>query len=230
MSNHTLTHLQRKYDVGQTNFFYLLGALLFFLFAIPLAHDLGLMHVPVVRAVAFSVLLLVGVWSLKAGGRFFTVGMVMAISGVILNVLVINLNSAVFQYSSLVLLIGFLLVTIIFTLRQVLFGTKLDANRLVGAICVFLLLGVIWALAYSLLELVAPSSFTGFTPERGAGWDSHWLYFSFVTLTTLGFGDITPVSATARSLVYLQAVAGQFYVAILVAGLVSAYISDKQGS
>ena len=51
-----------------------------------------------------------------------------------------------------------------------------------------------------------------------------------MTLTTLGYGDITPVSATARSLAYLQAIAGQFYIAVLVAGLVSAYISDKQSS
>ena len=60
--------------------------------------------------------------------------------------------------------------------------------------------------------------------------DSSWLYFSFVTLTTLGYGDITPVSATARSLSFMQAVAGQFYVAVLVAGLVSAYISDRRDS
>lgn len=216
--------------MGQTNFFYLLGALLFLLFAIPLAHDLEIMTAPIVRAVVFSVLLLVGVWSLKGGGRFFAVGMTLAVTGVILNVLAANLSSPIFQYASFALLIGFLLVSISFALRQVVFGTELDANRLVGAICVFLLLGVIWALAYSLLELAVPASFKGFAPEDVHGWDSSWLYFSFVTLTTLGFGDITPVSATARSLVYLQAVAGQFYVAVLVAGLVSAYISDRQGS
>ncbi len=217
------------YNVGKTNFFYLLSALLFLLFAIPLAHDLEIPAAPV-RAVVFSVLLLVGVWSLKGGGRFFAIGMILAIVGVILNVLAMQLNSTIFHFNSLLLLIGFLLVTISFTLRQVVFGTELNANRLVGAICVFLLLGVIWALAYSFLELVVPSSFAGVAPIRGPGWDNGWLYFSFVTLTTLGYGDITPVSATARSLAYLQAVVGQFYVAVLVAGLVSAYISDKQGS
>ncbi|MGB5624754.1 MAG: hypothetical protein WBM61_03405, partial [Woeseiaceae bacterium] len=64
--------------MGRTNFFYLLSALLFLLFAIPLAHDLELSTAPVVRAVVFSVLLLVGVWSLKGGGRFFTIGMILA--------------------------------------------------------------------------------------------------------------------------------------------------------
>ena len=61
----------------------------------------------------------------------------------------------------------------------------------------------------------------------GAQWDSEWLYFSFVTMTTLGYGDIAPVSAIARVLAYMQAVFGQFYIAILVAGLVGAYISRR---
>ncbi len=90
------------------------------------------------------------------------------------------------------------------------------------------LLGTLWAVAYSLVDAVSPGSFTGFSPHGGQVWDSEWLYFSFVTMTTLGYGDMSPVSATARALAYLQAVFGQFYVAILVAGLVSAYISKRQ--
>ena len=62
----------------------------------------------------------------------------------------------------------------------------------------------------------------------GQGWDSTWLYFSFVTMSTLGYGDITPVSAIARMLTYMQAVFGLFYIAILVAGLVGAYVSGRQ--
>jgi len=58
-------------------------------------------------------------------------------------------------------------------------------------------------------------------------WDSEWLYFSFVTMATLGYGDIAPVSAIARALAYIQAVFGQFYIAILVAGLVGAHITHR---
>jgi len=99
---------------------------------------------------------------------------------------------------------------------------------LVGAVCVFLLIGVIWAIAYTLLELLAPGSFAGQAAGPPAGWDSGWLYFSFVTLTTLGYGDILPVSGLARTLAYMEAVVGQFYVAVLVASLVSAYVSAKK--
>ena len=80
---------------------------------------------------------------------------------------------------------------------------------------------------YTLVDAVSPGSFAGFSPMDDFGWDSEWLYFSFVTMTTLGYGDILPVSATARALAYMQAVVGQFYIAVLVAGLVGAYVSTK---
>lgn len=220
----------RGHQVEKTNFFYLLGALLFLLIAFPLAQDFGYTSMPMMRAVVFSVLLLVGIWSLKGGGRLFLIGMGFVIAGIALNVLAATLDTLLLRYSSMLAISGFLVVAIIHTLRQVVIEAGINVNRLVGAICVYLLLGIIWAFAYSLLALVASDSFTGFSAQHGPALDSNWLYFSFVTLTTLGYGDITPVSATARTLAYLQALTGQFYVAVLVAGLVSAYISERQDS
>jgi len=216
--------------VGRTNFFFLLIALLIFLIAIPLADDLNLGSAPLVRGLVFSCLLVIGVWSLKGGGRFFTVGMAFVIAGVLLNVLAINMHAPFLQYGSILLLIGFLLVAILFTIQQVAIGTDINTNRIVGAICIYLLLGVIWAMTYTLVDLVSPGSFAGFSPTTEQGWDSEWLYFSFVTMTTLGYGDILPVSATSRGLAYMQAVVGQFYIAVLVAGLVGAYVSAKRES
>lgn len=215
---------------GQTDFFYLLGALLFLLLAVPLAQDFAPLDPDIIRAFFFSVLMIVGARSLKGGGRYFTIGMVLAIIGVALNVVAIGQDSIVFQGTSLLSIFAFLLVSISYTMKQVVFGTEINANRLVGAVCVYLLLGVIWALAYSFVDLVAPSSFAGIERDANTGWGAGWVYYSFVTLTTLGYGDILPLSGTARGLAYLQAIVGQFYIAVLVAGLVSAYISDKQGS
>ncbi len=216
--------------MGRTNFFYLLGALLILLFTIPVADDLNVVSAPLVRGVLFSILLLAGIWSLRGGGVFFTFGMVFVIAGLVLNIIAVDFELAIFQYGSIFSLIGFLLITIVFSLKQVVFSAEINVNRLVGAVCIFLMLGVLWALTYSVLELMLPGSFTGLSSAQKAGWDSSWLYFSFVTLTTLGYGDILPVSAIARSLAYMQAVTGQFYVAVLVAGLVSAYISEQKGS
>lgn len=79
---------------------------------------------------------------------------------------------------------------------------------------------------YSMLHLMSPESFEmglhlpQFLSGSGARFPV-FVYYSFVTLTTLGFGDITPVSPAARTLSWLEAVVGQFYIATLVAGIVS---------
>jgi hypothetical protein len=212
----------------RTNFFYLLAALLLLLIVIPVADELGAVNAPGVRAFVFSGLLIIGVWSLKGGGRYFSLGMTFAVVGVILNIVAANSHVDGFQFASILILVGFLLVATAYTLRQIAVGRSIDANRLVGAVCVYLLLGVIWAMLYTLVESMSPGAFTGFSPSEDRSWDSEWLYFSFVTMTTLGYGDILPVSAIARGLAYLQAVAGQFYIAVLVAGLVGAYIGERQ--
>jgi hypothetical protein len=213
----------------KTNFFYLLGALLFMLIAFPLTQDLGFGDMPITRAIVFIVLLLSGVWSLK-GGRLYLTGFAFVIVGIALSILAANIDALFLRFASTLAITGFLVVAISHSFKQVLFGTEMNVNRLAGAICVFLLLGIIWSFAYLLLELAIPGSFSGFDASQDPNSDSNWLYFSFVTLTTLGYGDITPESATARTLAFMQAVVGQFYIAVLVAGLVSAYISDKQGS
>jgi len=215
--------------VENTNFTKLLLALLIFLIGVPLADDLSGLSGPIVRLLLVSSLLIIGVWSLKGSGRLFSVAIAFVISGIIFNAVSVRVASPIFLYGAYISLLGFLLIAVWCALKQVAIGTEVSANRLVGAVCVYLLLGVIWAFAYTLLDLLSPGSFQGFSPLDDPYWDSEWLYFSFVTMTTLGYGDILPISATARALAYMQSVSGQFYVAVLVAGLVSGYISIKQG-
>jgi hypothetical protein len=211
--------------VDKNNFYWLLLALLIFLVGVPVADELAMLSEPAVRALLFSCLLAIGIWSLRGAGHMFSVGLAFVIAGILSNILAVKLTSPAFFFASFAALFGFLLVAITYTSHQVVAVTDISRNRLIGAVCLYLLFGVIWAVAYSVLDLVSPESFRGFSPLDDPGWDSEWLYFSFVTMTTLGYGDISPVSATARALAYLQAVFGQFYVAILVAGLVGAYIS-----
>ena len=129
---------------------------------------------------------------------------------------------------SLLTLCIFLFLATFNAFRQVAVGNDISPNRIVGAICVYLLLGVIWSIAYSIVEFSQPGSFKGLTELLSPLWSMDWIYFSFVTITTLGYGDITPLTQTARSLSFAEAIVGQFYIAVLVAGLVSAYISAKQ--
>jgi hypothetical protein len=96
---------------------------------------------------------------------------------------------------------------------------KAAADRILGAVVLYLLIGVNWAVAYAITESVHPGSFTG-----GAGEVMdirHWTYFSFVTLTTVGYGDIVPMARAARSMAIVEALVGQLYPAVILARLVS---------
>jgi Ion channel len=98
------------------------------------------------------------------------------------------------------------------------------SDRVFGAIVLYLLLGLIWAFAYALVDREIPRAFTG-QLEKPEGF-LDWGYFSLVTLTTVGYGDITPVARVARSLATAEALIGQLYPAIIIARLVSLQASD----
>jgi hypothetical protein len=98
-------------------------------------------------------------------------------------------------------------------------ASRAIGDRIFGAITLYLLLGLIWAVAYAAIESAMPGSFAGKLNPQSALAD--WAYFSFVTLTTVGYGDLTPVARAARSLAMLEALVGQLYPAIIIARLVS---------
>ncbi|MEK6676252.1 MAG: ion channel [Planctomycetota bacterium] len=116
--------------------------------------------------------------------------------------------------------------TTLCVLSYVLRGTTVSADKLYGATCVYLLMGLVWAMAYSLLEKLQPGSFYA-APEQNLDGKLNWsdlLFFSFITLTTIGYGDITPVTSQARSLAILEAVAGTMFLTVLVARLIGLYV------
>ena len=122
--------------------------------------------------------------------------------------------------------IAFMTFVVIKLLGYVLRSMRVDIEVLCAAISVYLLLGLIWSLAYAFLGMVSPDSFafaaTGHSSGRMDRFNA--FYFSFVTLSTVGFGDVTPVSRLARTLAVMEAVTGTFYVAILIARLVAMYV------
>ena len=101
----------------------------------------------------------------------------------------------------------------------------ITTRRIQGAIAVYLLLGFIWAEAYELVVLWHPGAFTGAVDGRGS---LPWTYYSFVTLTTMGYGDIMPVHPLARAVAVLEALTGQLYLAIMLARLVSLELQSRR--
>ena len=104
-------------------------------------------------------------------------------------------------------------------LAQTFRAGPVNLHRIQGAVAAYLLLGLVWALAYELVSLLATGAFSG--AGFGAEERPQFVYFSFVTLTTVGYGDVTPVHPVARSLAVAEALTGQLYPAILLARLVS---------
>lgn len=107
-------------------------------------------------------------------------------------------------------------------LRRIVAVREADFDTLCGAVAVYLLIGVVWGVSYRFIETLAPGSFDLTGTDTPVGWND-FLYFSLTTLTTLGYGDISPVTAVARIWTSLEAVAGVLYIALLVARLISIY-------
>lgn len=95
-----------------------------------------------------------------------------------------------------------------------------------AAILLYLLAALMWAFIYTFLELVDPASFN-VELNRSTGYLSVFQYYSFVTITTLGYGDITPITDVAKAFSVLEAVIGQLYLVVAVAWLVGMHVSTK---
>ena len=120
----------------------------------------------------------------------------------------------------------FMLHMIILFLEHFFKQDEINREVIFGALVVYLLMGLIWGYGYSLLEHLQPGSFTlpaGLSELDVGVFD----YFSFVTMTTLGYGDMAPASGPARAMVMVLAVAGQVYLAVLVARLVGINIAQQ---
>jgi ion channel len=110
---------------------------------------------------------------------------------------------------------------------------KINFHRIQGAIAVYLLLGILWAVSYRFVDLIKPDAFQlGPRALPAAISDSdpmhRFIYFSFSTLTTIGYSDIIAVNPLARSLVMIEALVGQLFPAILIARLVSMEVSSRE--
>ena len=111
-------------------------------------------------------------------------------------------------------------------LRIIVKSEKVTRETIFAAIVAYLLIALMWTFLYMILELASPGSFS--FPDWGSrGETMQFEYLSFVTITTLGYGDITPVTDKASALVIIEAVIGQIYLVVLVAWLVGMHVSRR---
>jgi len=210
------------------NFIYMLIGLLLLVLIGPSISQLYPDSSTIITNLAFLSVMVVGVWSLNINKNWFLAGISLMIIGLVLSTINIFIDSKTLFIINLFNTLLFCILSIIIAMRYILFSGSITSNKLVGSICIYMLLGIVWALLYEFLSIIDPGAFKGLSLNSNSRDSWNYIYYSFVTLTTLGYGDISPVNHYARALAYLEAICGQIYIAVLVASLVGAHIADRQ--
>jgi voltage-gated potassium channel len=206
-------------------------ALLFFLISYPLIADrtLGTFLLDVI----FSALLITSAYAVSDNRKVLIVAVILAFTAFGLWWSVRATDAISIVFASLAMSVVFFLFIITVILRNIARSDEVSVSTIYGVMSGYLLIGVAWSFLYAIVELATPGAFDfgalATTADSSAthGELRFFGYFSLVTLSTLGYGDITPVTPLARSLSALEAVAGQLYIAVLIAFMVGTHIAQK---
>jgi voltage-gated potassium channel len=182
-------------------------------------------------SVLFSLVLIAGVLAVADRKRILVIAIVLAIPAIAgrwINHFRPDLVPPAFFLVAGLFLIAFVVARL---LRFVLRAPSVNVEVLCASISAYLLLGLMWTLAYWLVDRLTPGGAFSFNTNAGTRSMNGFtgFYFSFITLSTVGYGDITPVSRIARWLAAMEAMTGLLYVAVLIARLVALYSSPKSG-
>ncbi len=185
---------------------------------------IGFIGIRLVIDAIFTFILISGTYSLSSNKGIFAGALLLAVPWIGTRWYLYFEPHPGIETVNLGLLAAFCAYASVIILIYLLKAKKVTTDMILGAICTYFLIGLMWGTLYALIESFLPGSFTtggGPSPDR-----FDLIYYSFVTLTTLGFGDISPISVPARSLTTVEAVMGQIYLAVLVARLVGLHIGN----
>ncbi len=160
----------------------------------------------------------------------FVSGAVVAACAMILSWLAAFLSNSVPLALPVLFYVLFFLMVAAYLVRYLFKSDKISEEMIFASVCLYIILGLNWGFVYFLIEAFASGSFANIQAiEAGTAAPfaalTDLIYYSFVTLSTLGYGDILPISRAARSWAIIEALVGQFYLAIVVARLVGLHIT-----
>lgn len=220
-AHHSATHLVKETWKAQANLSFFLGLLVLFVFVLPLTSVVE-KHFSLYVDVGYSLLMVSGLaigWGIKRW--LFYMGALAGVVGLVVRWLS-WWHPGLFRFRepcTLAAIIFLILLLLVKVFRR----GPVSGSRLQGAVAVYLLMGLFWAHAFVIFDRNHPNSFV--TQEKTPPTVAGWTYFSFVTLTTVGYGDITPKAPVARMLAVGEALAGQMYLAVMLARLVALQVS-----
>jgi hypothetical protein len=224
----TPTAKQDNDEEYQGNFLYLLFSMIMLVLVSSTLSHMSESLAHLIWELMIMGTLIIGVWTLAHDKSWFYTGIVL--SGIIVVLVIVAEVSKLHWISYLIILCWclFFMMAFVFTAKAVLASREVTANSIIGAICIFMMAAYLWGMAYNVIAMVDPTAFKGIDPaEPMSGKFTQLNYFSFVTITTLGYGDISPVLPIAQSLAVLEAMFGQFFIAIFVAGMVGIHVANK---
>ncbi len=210
------------------NFLYLLVSLLLFLGFLAVLHQYPHIGGGRLISIAFVFSLVIAIWSLVKERLWLMAGITLAGIAAITAVLQIFFSSEWLIEINLVAVFVFYVMSTVIAFMALIRSSTIDMNKIVGSICVYLLAGINWGFLYYFAEILQDGSFKGFVSTDTGGDLFNLVYYSYVTLSTLGYGDITPIRPIVQILAVMEALFGQFYIAILVAILVGTHISNRR--
>ncbi len=170
-------------------------------------------------------ILLAAIWSVAKQRGLLAVALLLSVPAMVLAFA----PNALAGMTGLVLTMAMLGFICVVFLRRIFQHPVVTSGTVSASLVVYLLLGVIWYQGYTVVERLYPGSFYGVSASDGVATASELFYYSFVTLTTLGYGDMGPVGDYARSMAITEAVVGQLYLVVLVASLVGMFLSQRKG-
>jgi hypothetical protein len=211
----------------KNNFVYFFFSLIILLFSATIVVEFSGSLGEDIFSFVILLMLFVSLKSLHADATWKWTVYSLIISFILLTIFAKLFNHQINIYFILLILLIFFIRVFIVAAKQVLFVGKIDANKIIGSLTLYILLGLIWAVIYLILLAMDPNAFSGI---EAADWKqifSRVAYYSFVTLTTLGYGDILPTNHVAEFFVYMEAITGVFYMAIIVSSLISLHLSEN---
>ncbi|MCH7805201.1 MAG: two pore domain potassium channel family protein [Acidobacteria bacterium] len=204
-------------------FLYLLIALVAFVTVVPVLEEMG--QGRMILSIFYSTILLSAAYAVSESRGYFILALILAGPAFVLRWINNFLEGPWLAVVADVLTVLFLLLVAMLILTHVLRDEKVSREKIFGALSVYLLLGVIWSLLFMMVDFLVPGSF-GYGQDRALT-GAEMVYYSFVTLTTLGYGDIVPISPSARGLATFEALTGQLYLTVLIARLVGLHITHS---
>ena len=209
------------------NLIFLLISLILLLFSMALIKQTELPFFDIFNKIIIVLVFILGVHSQRLDKSWFWAVYFMALVSALLFLSRLFFENTLFaDYFHLITFLFFFIGSFILSFKQIIMSKSVTTNMIVGSVVLYLLLGLIWTIIYLLLMITYPESFSNVPPLPWRENFSQISYFSFVTLTTLGYGDVSPQNSIAQFFVYIEAIVGIFYMAIIVSSLVSARLQS----